>query len=243
MIQIIPAIDILDGKCVRLQQGDYEAKTCYHDDPIEVAKEFERYGIQHIHVVDLDGARSKHIVNTPILKRMAAETSLTFDFGGGIKTDEDIELAFANGTSQVTVGSIAVQNPDLFLGWLEKYGTDRIILGADAKDGQISINGWKEGSGIDLIDFLKKYIDAGVTRVLCTDISKDGMMKGPSIELYKQIMEQFPTLKLTASGGVSRIQDIEELNQAGIHSVVTGKAIYEGSLTLEEINQFIKTHE
>lgn len=243
MIQIIPAIDILDGKCVRLQQGDYEAKTCYHDDPIEVAKEFERYGIQHIHVVDLDGARSKHIVNTPILKRMAAETSLTFDFGGGIKTDEDIELAFANGASQVTVGSIAVQNPDLFLGWLEKYGTDRIILGADAKDGQISINGWKEGSGIDLIDFLKKYIDAGVTRVLCTDISKDGMMKGPSIELYKQIMEQFPTLKLTASGGVSRIQDIEELNQVGIHSVVTGKAIYEGSLTLEEINQFIKTHE
>ncbi|MBQ0060213.1 MAG: 1-(5-phosphoribosyl)-5-[(5-phosphoribosylamino)methylideneamino]imidazole-4-carboxamide isomerase [Bacteroidales bacterium] len=243
MIQIIPAIDILDGKCVRLQQGDYEAKTCYHDDPIEVAKEFERYGIQHIHVVDLDGARSKHIVNIPILKRMAAETSLTFDFGGGIKTDEDIELAFANGASQVTVGSIAVQNPDLFLGWLEKYGTDRIILGADAKDGQISINGWKEGSGIDLIDFLKKYIDAGVTRVLCTDISKDGMMKGPSIELYKQIMEQFPTLKLTASGGVSRIQDIEELNQAGIHSVVTGKAIYEGSLTLEEINQFIKTHE
>ncbi|MCQ2245810.1 MAG: 1-(5-phosphoribosyl)-5-[(5-phosphoribosylamino)methylideneamino]imidazole-4-carboxamide isomerase [Bacteroidaceae bacterium] len=243
MIQIIPAIDILDGKCVRLQQGDYEAKTCYHDDPIEVAKEFERYGIQHIHVVDLDGARSKHIVNTPILKRMAAETSLTFDFGGGIKTDEDIELAFANGASQVTVGSIAVQNPDLFLGWLEKYGTDRIILGADAKDGQISINGWKEGSGIDLIDFLKKYIDAGVTRVLCTDISKDGMMKGPSIELYKQIMEQFPTLKLTASGGVSRIQDIEELNQAGIHSVVTGKAIYEGSLTLEEINQYIKTHE
>lgn len=243
MIQIIPAIDILDGKCVRLQQGDYEAKTCYHDDPIEVAKEFERYGIQHIHVVDLDGARSKHIVNTPILKRMAAETSLTFDFGGGIKTDEDIELAFANGASQVTVGSIAVQNPDLFLGWLEKYGTDRIILGADAKDGQISINGWKEGSGIDLIDFLKKYIDAGVTRVLCTDISKDGMMKGPSIELYIQIMEQFPTLKLTASGGVSRIQDIEELNQAGIHSVVTGKAIYEGSLTLEEINQFIKTHE
>ena len=188
MIELIPAIDIIDGQCVRLTKGDYDQKTVYRDSPAEVAKEFEQLGFKRLHVVDLDGAKSKHIVNSPVLSRITTETQLTVDFGGGIKTDEDIEKAFAAGASMVTVGSIAVTQPELFMGWLAKYGADRMILGADVRNGKISINGWKEDSTEDLLPFLKKYIEAGVKTVLCTEISKDGTLQGPAIELYKEVM-------------------------------------------------------
>lgn len=239
MIKIIPAIDIIDGKCVRLSQGDYDQKKVYCDNPVEMARQFKEAGIDHIHLVDLDGAKSKHVVNVSTLRDIVTETNLEVDFGGGIKTDDDLTLAFNHGAKQVTVGSIAVQNPELFLHWLEKYGPEHIILGADVKNGFISVNGWKEGSSEALIPFLQKYVDAGVQLVLCTDISKDGMLQGPSIELYKEIMAQFPTLKLIASGGVSSMKDIEELDKAGIYAVVTGKAIYENKITLEEIMNYL----
>jgi len=234
-IELIPAIDIIDGKCVRLTKGDYDQKTVYRDSPAEVAKEFEQLGFQRLHVVDLDGAKSKHIVNDAVLKAITTETSLTVDFGGGIKTDEDIEKAFKAGASMVTVGSIAVTQPELFLGWLDKYGADRMILGADVRNGKISINGWKEDSTEDLLPFLKKYIDAGVKNVLCTEISKDGTLAGPAIGLYKQVMEAYPNLHLIASGGVSSKEDIEALDAAGIPAVVFGKAIYEGKINLREL--------
>ncbi|MBQ7685105.1 MAG: 1-(5-phosphoribosyl)-5-[Bacteroidaceae bacterium] len=214
MIELIPAIDIIDGKCVRLTKGDYDQKTVYRDSPAEVAKEFEQLGFKRLHVVDLDGAKSKHIVNVDVLRRITTETSLTVDFGGGIKTDEDIEKAFEAGAAMVTVGSIAVTQPELFLGWLDKYGADRMILGADVRNGKISINGWKEDSVEDLLPFLKKYIDAGVRNVLCTEISKDGTLQGPAIDLYRQVMEAYPALHLIASGGVSSKEDIEALDAA-----------------------------
>ncbi len=235
MIELIPAIDIIDGKCVRLTKGDYDQKTVYRDSPAEVAKEFEQLGFKRLHVVDLDGAKSKHIVNVDVLRRITTETSLTVDFGGGIKTDEDIEKAFEAGAAMVTVGSIAVTQPELFLGWLDKYGTDRMILGADVRNGKISINGWKEDSVEDLLPFLKKYIDAGVRNVLCTEISKDGTLQGPAIDLYRQVMEAYPALHLIASGGVSSKEDIEALDAAGIPAVVFGKAIYEGKINLKDL--------
>ena len=235
MIELIPAIDIIDGQCVRLTKGDYDQKTVYRDSPAEVAKEFEQLGFKRLHVVDLDGAKSKHIVNDAVLRSITTETRLTVDFGGGIKTDEDIEKAFEAGAAMVTVGSIAVTQPDLFLGWLRKYGADRMILGADVRNGKISINGWKEDSTEDLLPFLRKYIDAGVKTVLCTEISKDGTLAGPAIELYKQVMEAYPQLHLIASGGVSSKEDIEALDRAGIPAVVFGKAIYEGKINLKEL--------
>jgi phosphoribosylformimino-5-aminoimidazole carboxamide ribotide isomerase len=235
MIELIPAIDIIDGQCVRLTKGDYNQKTVYRDSPAEVAKEFEQLGFKRLHVVDLDGAKSKHIVNSPVLSRITTETQLTVDFGGGIKTDEDIEKAFAAGASMVTVGSIAVTQPELFMGWLAKYGADRMILGADVRNGKISINGWKEDSTEDLLPFLKKYIEAGVKTVLCTEISKDGTLQGPAIELYKEVMAAYPQLHLIASGGVSCIDDIRALDAAGIPAVVFGKAIYEGRIDLREL--------
>ena len=235
MIELIPAIDIIDGQCVRLTKGDYDLKTVYRDSPAEVAKEFEKLGFRRLHVVDLDGAKSKHIVNVDVLRRITTETSLMVDFGGGIKTDEDIEKAFEAGASMVTVGSIAVTQPDMFIGWLNKYGTDRMILGADVRNGKISINGWKEDSMEDLLPFLKKYTDAGVKNVLCTEISKDGTLQGPAIELYQKVIEAYPTLHLIASGGVSSKEDIEALNAAGIPAVVFGKAIYEGKINLKEL--------
>ncbi|MBR6827860.1 MAG: 1-(5-phosphoribosyl)-5-[Prevotella sp.] len=216
MIELIPAIDIIEGKCVRLTKGDYDRKTVYRDSPAEVAKEFEQLGFKRLHVVDLDGAKSKHIVNSSVLSRITAETQLIVDFGGGIKTDEDIEKAFEAGASMVTVGSIAVTRPELFMGWLDKYGADRMILGADVRNGKISINGWKEDSTEDLLPFLKKYIDAGVKNVLCTEISKDGTLQGPAIGLYKDVMTAYPQLHLIASGGVSSIDDIRALDAAGI---------------------------
>lgn len=234
MIELIPAIDIINGQCVRLTKGDYDQKTVYGE-PLDMACEFERIGFKRLHVVDLDGAKSKHIVNDAALKAITAQTQLTVDFGGGIKTDEDIEKAFASGASMVTVGSIAVTQPDLFIGWLEKYGEERIILGADVRNGKISINGWKEESEEDLLPFLKKYIDAGVRNVLCTEISKDGTLQGPAIDLYKRVMDAYPDLHLIASGGVSCIEDIKALDAAGIPAVVFGKAIYEGKIKLKEL--------
>ena len=235
MIELIPAIDIIEGQCVRLTKGDYDQKTVYRDSPAEVAKEFEEIGFKRLHVVDLDGAKSKHIVNSDVLHRITTDTQLVVDFGGGIKTDEDIEKAFAAGASMVTIGSIAVTNPDLFMGWLEKYGAERIILGADVRHGKVSINGWKEDSSEDLLPFLKKYIDAGVKNVLCTEISKDGTLTGPAIELYQSMMTAYPELHLIASGGVSSIDDIKALEAAGIPAVVFGKAIYEGKINLNEL--------
>ena len=234
MIELIPAIDIIDGKCVRLTKGDYDQKTVYGN-PIDMAKEFERIGYNRLHVVDLDGAKSKHIVNDAVLRAITTETNLTVDFGGGIKTDEDLEKAFAAGASMVTVGSIAVTNPDLFMGWLEKYGAEKMILGADVRHGKISINGWKEDSDEDLLSFLEKYVNAGVKNVLCTEISKDGTLSGPDIDLYRQVMDAYPALHLIASGGVSSKEDIIALDAAGIPAVVFGKAIYEGKINLKEL--------
>ena len=233
-IELIPAIDIINGQCVRLTKGDYDQKTVYGK-PLDMAREFERFGYERLHVVDLDGAKSKHIVNDAVLKAITTETKLTVDFGGGIKTDEDIEKAFASGAAMVTIGSIAVTNPELFMGWLEKYGAERIILGADVRLGKISINGWKEDSSEDLLPFLKKYVEAGVKNVLCTEISKDGTLAGPAIDLYKCLMEAYPQLHLIASGGVSSIDDIKALDKAGIPAVVFGKAIYEGRIDLREL--------
>ena len=219
---------------MRLTKGDYDQKTVYGE-PLDMALEFERIGFKRLHVVDLDGAKSKHIMNDAVLKAITTDTQLVVDFGGGIKTDEDIEKAFASGASMVTIGSIAVTQPKLFMGWLEKYGAERIILGADVRHGKISINGWKEDSSEDLLPFLRKYVDAGVKNVLCTEISKDGTLAGPAIELYQRIMEAYPELHLIASGGVSSKEDIEALDAAGIPAVVFGKAIYEGRIDLREI--------
>jgi len=234
-IELIPAIDIINGQCVRLTKGDYDQKTIYRDSPSEVAKEFELLGFRRLHVVDLDGAKSKHIVNDAVLKAITTGTNLVVDFGGGIKTDEDIEKAFASGASMVTVGSIAVTEPERFMGWLRKYGAERMILGADVRNGKISINGWKEDSTEDLLPFLKKYIDAGVKNVLCTESAKDGTLAGPAIDLYRRVMDAYPELHLIASGGVSSKEDIEALDQAGIPAVVFGKAIYEGRIDLREL--------
>ena len=235
MIELIPAIDIINGQCVRLTKGDYEQKTVYRNSPAEVAKEFEQIGFRRLHVVDLDGAKSKHIVNSQVLQDITTKTQLTVDFGGGIKTDADIAAAFAAGAQLVTIGSIAVTHPDLFMGWLQKYGAERIILGADVRNGKISINGWKEDSAEDLLPFLRKYVDAGVRNVLCTEISKDGTLQGPAIELYQRVMSVYPELHLIASGGVSSMDDIRALDAAGIPAVVFGKAIYEGRINLKEL--------
>jgi phosphoribosylformimino-5-aminoimidazole carboxamide ribotide isomerase len=234
MIELIPAIDIIEGQCVRLTKGDYDQKTVYGN-PLEMAQEFERIGFSRLHMVDLDGAKSKHIVNDEVLNRITKATNLIVDFGGGIKTDEDIRKAFDNGASMVTVGSIAVTHPKLFLLWVELYGAERLILGADVRNGKISINGWKEDSTEDLLPFLRRYVNAGVRNVLCTEISKDGTLQGPAIELYQRVMKEYPELHLIASGGVSSIEDIKSLDAAGIPAVVFGKAIYEGKINLQEL--------
>ncbi|MCD8235388.1 MAG: 1-(5-phosphoribosyl)-5-[(5-phosphoribosylamino)methylideneamino]imidazole-4-carboxamide isomerase [Prevotellaceae bacterium] len=238
-IEIIPAIDIIEGKCVRLTQGDYRQKTIYNDDPLEVAKMFESHGIRRLHVVDLDGARSKHVVNWKVVERIASATGLTIDFGGGIKTEADVDIAFASGACYVTVGSIAVTDSAAFVGWIEKYGADKMILGADVKDGHISINGWKEESEDELLPFIEKYMAHGINNVLCTDISKDGMLQGPSVKLYGSIMSEHPGLHLIASGGVSSVDDIVELRDAGIPAVVFGKAIYEGRIGMDELEKLM----
>ena len=235
MIERIPAIDIIDGKCVRLTKGDYAQKTVYHESPVEVAKEFEQLGAQRLHVVDLDGAKSKHIVNERVLREITTQTRLVVDFGGGIKTDEDMEKAFDNGAAMVTIGSVAVTEPERFTHWLEAFCAQRIILGADVRQGKISINGWKEDSEQDLLPFLQYYIEKGVVNVLCTEISKDGTLAGPAIALYREVMRAYPQLHLIASGGVSSYEDIEALEAAGIPAVVFGKAIYEGKIDLKRL--------
>ena len=234
-IELIPAIDIIDGNVVRLTQGDYAQKTVYGTSPADVAQCFEQMGFRRLHVVDLDGAKSRHIVNVQALKEITTKTNLIVDFGGGIKTDDDIEQAFAAGAAMVTVGSIAVQKPDLFERWLQAYGQDRMILGADVRNGRISINGWLEDSTEELIPFLRRYVDMGVRNVLCTEISRDGMLNGPATELYRSVMQTFPQLNLIASGGVSSNADIEALHKAGIPAVVFGKAFYTGKLNIEQL--------
>lgn len=235
MIELIPAIDLIDGKCVRLTLGDYSQKTVYHDDPVAIAQEFESQGIRRLHVVDLDGAKSHHIVNGDVLRAITENTRLVVDFGGGIKSDADIEQAFDQGASMVTIGSVAVKSPELFLSWLNRFGADRIILGADVRNGKISINGWMESSSEDLIPFLGRYIREGVRHVLCTDISRDGMLSGPAISLYSDILREYPALHLIASGGVSSNDDILALERAGVPSVVFGKAYYEGKIDLTQL--------
>ncbi len=239
MIQLIPAIDIINGQCVRLTKGDYSQMTVYSDSPSLVAQKFEQTGFHRLHVVDLDGAKSRHIVNDQVLREITQATQLTVDFGGGIKTDNDIRKAFDAGASMVTIGSIAVQQPELCMEWIERYGSERIILGADVRNGKISINGWKEDSDEDLLPFLKRFVESGICNVLCTEISKDGTLQGPAIELYQRVMDAYPDLHLIASGGVSSIEDIRALNEAGIPAVVFGKAIYEGKIDIKElINEF-----
>ena len=239
MIELIPAIDIIDGKCVRLSQGDYDTKKIYNEKPLEVAQEFEANGIQRLHVVDLDGAKSSHVINYKVLDAIAGHTSLTIDFGGGIKTDEDLMIAFENGAHMVTLGSVAVKKPELFKKWLHQYGAEKTILGADVKDNRISVSGWLEEGPQELMPFLTNYTQEGVSKVLCTDISRDGMLQGPSIELYKQVMQRFPTMHLIASGGVSGVDDIIRLDEAGIPAVVFGKALYEGRITMKDLKRFM----
>lgn len=233
MIELIPAIDIINGQCVRLTKGDYSQKTVYNDNPVAVAQRFEQLGFKRLHIVDLDGAKSKHIVNDEVLRRITSETKLIVDFGGGIKTDDDIEKAFAAGASMVTIGSVAVTDRERFIGWLQKYGADKIILGADVRGGMISINGWKEDSQQELLPFLKYYVDKGVKNVLCTEISRDGTLSGPAMDLYRKVMGEYPEIHLIASGGVSSNEDIEALEAAGIPAVVFGKAFYEGKITFK----------
>ena len=242
MIEIIPAIDIIGGKCVRLTNGDYDKQRTYADNPAEMAAELESLGARRLHVVDLDGAKSRHIVNTATLEQITGRTNLVVDFGGGIKSEDDIERAFRFGASIVTVGSVAVTDKALMQRWIDTYGSERIILGADVRDGRISVNGWKEDSQEEIADFLEYYINKGVTKVLCTDISRDGTLMGPSLELYRKILQRFPDLYLIASGGVSGVGDIRELDSAGVPAVVFGKAFYEGRISKEELrNLFNQT--
>lgn len=235
MIELIPAIDLIDGKCVRLTKGDYGQKKIYNEDPVAQALEFEKLGFRRLHVVDLDGARSKHVVNDHVLRAITTATNLIVDFGGGVKTDDDLQKAFDAGASMVTVGSIAAVQPELFLQWLERYGAERLILGADVRNGRISINGWKEESSEELLPFLRRYVQAGIRNVLCTDISKDGTLAGPAAELYREILDSFPDLHLIASGGVSSTDDILALNRDNVPAVVFGKAYYEGRIDVEKL--------
>jgi phosphoribosylformimino-5-aminoimidazole carboxamide ribotide isomerase len=237
-IELIPAIDIIDGKCVRLQKGDYATQKVYNQNPVDVALAFEDHGVRRLHVVDLDGAASHHVVNHRVLEQIASRTGLIIDFGGGIKTDEDLIIAFNSGAEMVTLGSVAVKQPELMDRWLAKYGQEHIILGADVRDGRISTNGWKEDSPLQLLPFLQDYTAKGITKVLCTDIACDGMLQGPSIPLYKEVMAAHPQLHLIASGGVGCIQDVERLQEAGIPAVVVGKAIYEGKIPMKELERF-----
>lgn len=240
MITIIPAIDLIDAKCVRLSQGDYNQKTIYNENPLEVAQMFEDAGITRLHLVDLDGAKAKHIVNYKVLETIASKTKLVIDFGGGLKSNEDLRIAFESGAQMVTGGSIAVKDRETFESWIEKYGSSKIILGADAKDKMIAVSGWQEVSELSIIDFIRSYTSKGIQKVISTDIACDGMLTGPSIDLYKEIMEHFPKLELIASGGIATMNDIHELNEMGVPGVITGKAIYENRISLKEIEAFYK---
>lgn len=239
MIEIIPAIDLIDGKCVRLSQGDYNQKIIYNENPLEVAKMFADAGINRLHLVDLDGAKAQHIVNHRVLEKITLNTNLIVDFGGGLKSDDDLRIAFECGASMITGGSIAVRNPEVFLSWIKNYGSEKIILGADVKSEKIAVGGWTETTEIELLPFIKNYITKGINKVICTDISKDGMLQGSAIDLYKKILIAQPDIYLIASGGVSSISDIEQLHEIAVPAVITGKAIYEGKITLKELSKFI----
>lgn len=242
-MKIIPAIDIIDGKCVRLSKGDYSTKKIYNENPLEVAKEFESHGIEHLHLVDLDGAKSKHIVNHKVLEKIAGQTGLQIDFGGGLKSDEDLRIAFECGASQITGGSIAVKDRETFESWLEKFGSEKIILGADAKNEKIAVSGWQEESSEELIPFIQQYQQKGVQYVICTDISKDGMLEGPAFDLYIKILKQTvgteKPLKLIASGGISTFEELPRLAEMGCEGTIIGKAIYEGRISLKELERYI----
>ncbi|MCJ7467328.1 MAG: 1-(5-phosphoribosyl)-5-[(5-phosphoribosylamino)methylideneamino]imidazole-4-carboxamide isomerase [Maribacter sp.] len=239
-MRIIPAIDLIEGKCVRLSKGDYATKKVYNENPLEVAREFEAHGIHYLHLVDLDGAKSKHIVNHRILEKIATNTKLKIDFGGGLKTDDDLRIAFESGADQITGGSIAVKDKETFLVWLRKYGPAKIILGADAMNEKIAISGWQEASKEDLLPFIPDYQKEGIEYVICTDISKDGMLGGPSLALYKKIRAQSsPKLKLIASGGISHIDELPLLAEIGCEGTIIGKAIYENHITLKQIENYI----
>jgi phosphoribosylformimino-5-aminoimidazole carboxamide ribotide isomerase len=238
-IEIIPAIDLIDGKCVRLSQGDYDRKTVYNENPLEVAKMFEAAGLRRLHLVDLDGAKAGHIVNHEVLEQVATKTNLVIDFGGGLKSDKDLEIAFNAGAAMVTGGSIAVKSQEAFLVWLEKYGSEKIILGADAKNGMIAISGWLEKTELPVVDFISAYFEKGIRKVISTDISRDGMLSGPAFELYAKILETLPDVEIIASGGIATMGDILKLNEMGLTGVIVGKAIYENRITLEEIERFI----
>lgn len=235
-MRIIPAIDIIDGKCVRLSKGDYNTKYIYNEKPLEVAKAFEDNGIQYLHLVDLDGAKSKHIVNHKVLESICSKTSLKVDFGGGLKSNEDLKIAFECGANQITGGSIAVKKPTVFKGWLQQYGSDKIILGADCNDRKIATSGWLETSELDVVDFISRYENEGINYVICTDIAKDGMLQGTSNELYKEILKK-TNIKLIASGGVSCFNDLLLLQEIGCEGAIIGKAFYEGKLTLKQLQK------
>ena len=237
-MRIIPAIDIIDGKCVRLTKGDYATKKIYNENPLEIAKEFEANGIQYLHLVDLDGAKSGRIVNYKILEQISENTNLKIDFGGGLKTNADLEIAFNSGADQITGGTIAVKNPDLFQEWISKYGS-KIILGADVYNKKIAVSGWQETSDLDLPPFIEKYQNFGIKTIICTDISKDGMLEGPSFSLYDKIVTAFPGLNLIASGGVSSFEELPKLQLLGCEGVIIGKAIYEGKISLKQLQNFI----
>jgi phosphoribosylformimino-5-aminoimidazole carboxamide ribotide isomerase len=256
-MRIIPAIDIIDGKCVRLTKGDYDTKKIYSEDPLETARSFEAAGLKHLHLVDLDGARSAHIVNHKVLERIANHTRLSIDFGGGIKSDEDVRIAFESGASQITGGSIAATDPELFLGWLETYGPERVILGADVREGFISVSGWQEATGKRLVPFVSEYQKKGIQFVVCTDISKDGMLQGPALELYKDLIKKTalletrigmsgvediekPGISLIASGGVSSLEDLHSLSNIGCEGAIIGKALYEGQIDLDALQSLIQ---
>ena len=237
MIEIIPALDILDGKCVRLSQGDYEQKKVYNEDPLEVAKQFEDYGLRRLHLVDLDGAKANRVINYRILEQIASRTSLIIDFGGGLKSDNDLRIAFDSGAKMVTGGSVAIKNPELFQRWIDEFGSERIILGADCRNNTIAVNGWTEDTEEDIFSFINYWRKQGIAKVICTDISKDGMLGGPNVELYRKIVEKEPEIHLIASGGIGCLNDIDRLDESSIPGVIIGKAIYEGRIDLKELSK------
>lgn len=238
-MQIIPAIDIIDGKCVRLTQGDYAQKTIYNENPLEVAKEFEGAGLKRLHLVDLDGAKEGTVKNWAVLQQIAANTSLSIDFGGGIKQDKDLKIVFESGAAYATIGSLAVKQSEVFQGWLNDYGADKFLLGADVKSEKIAVAGWLETTDIDIYDFLTDYVAKGILQVFCTDVSKDGKLEGPSIDLYQKIIQKFPSLWFIASGGVSSMEDLYALKAIGCSGAIVGKAIYEGRIQLSELKDLL----
>ncbi|WP_456460740.1 1-(5-phosphoribosyl)-5-[(5-phosphoribosylamino)methylideneamino]imidazole-4-carboxamide isomerase [Lutibacter sp.] len=238
-MRIIPAIDIINGKCVRLSKGDYSTQKIYNENPLEVAKMFENYGVKYLHLVDLDGAKANHIVNYKVLETIASNTNLSIDFGGGLKSDNDLRIAFESGANQITGGSIAVKNPSIFKKWIQEYGAEKIILGADAMNEKVAIGGWLEESDKELLPFIQGYVNEGINYVICTDISKDGMLEGPSFELYKRILNKISNVRLIASGGISTFSELPKLAAMGCEGTIIGKAIYEHKISMKEIENYI----